>query len=381
MRLLAAALFLQTSGTPIPITVRGPADVLDRFSELIEAVKHWHPQLGVAWAAYEEGISFAPLFEGSADILLSSRPIDPRERVLAKKLSLEIHEHVLALDALAVVVHPDNPVESLSLDQVESLFRGKIVGWYGFGGSDRPVRLLAPLPSSGEYQALSELASGADFRLPASAEIFGTSAAVVSTVAADPGAVGLVSASVDRESVRTVPLKGAESDAPVAPSADSVERGEYPWGRVLRLYTRGSADEGLERLLNCLLSSEGQAEIAKAGFVPLFADRAFQRSLPARERSRGATVTAVSFRRGSDRLDREARESLTALSRSVSEVWITARRGLLEDPSTAGDLPHRRARVLEEFLAGLGVTVSGTESTAPASGDLGGADVWWVARR
>jgi hypothetical protein len=187
--------------------------------------------------------------------------------------------------------------------------------------------------------------------------------------------------SVDRTSVRTVPLKRTASDAPVAPSVDSVERGEYPWSRVLRLYTRGSADESLERMLTCLLSSEGQVEIAKAGFVPVFADRAFHRTLPARERSRGATVTTVSFRRGSDRLDREARDSLTAFAPGVAEVWITARLGLVEDRSTAGDLSQRRARGVEQFLAGLGVTVIGAESAAPSSGDLGGADVWWVLRR
>jgi hypothetical protein len=62
-------------------------------------------------------------------------------------------------------------VESLTPVQIQTLFGGKIVGWYGFGGSDRPVRLLAPPPSSGEFQALRRISPGGDFRLPPSAEL------------------------------------------------------------------------------------------------------------------------------------------------------------------------------------------------------------------
>jgi phosphate transport system substrate-binding protein len=391
MRPFAATLvlsaFLSRVDAQERLSVRGPADVLDRFAGLSEAIARWHPDLDVAWVPYESGVTFAPLFDGSADLLVSPRGIEPWEQALAAKLSLEIHEHIAALDAVSVVVHRDNRVESLSIEQIQTLFSGKIVGWYGFGGSDRPVRLVAPLPSSGEYQALRRISPGGDFRLPPSAEIASSSAGVLSTVASDPRAVGLVSMSLDSSSVRTVPLRAtpaasaAPSDAPVLPSADSVERGEYPWSRILWLYSRGSADEDLQRLLSCLLSSEGQAEIAKAGFVAVAADRAFQRTLPARERSRGATVTRVSFAPGFDRLDREARDVLTQLRERAAEVWITGHAELLEDRPGDRGLSERRARAVEVFLTTLGVAVAGAEGVGAESGDLRGADVWWISRR
>jgi outer membrane protein OmpA-like peptidoglycan-associated protein len=207
---------------------------------------------------------------------------------------------------------------------------------------------------------------------------------VVSIVASDPRAVGLVSMSLDRSRVRTVPLRAAPpagSDTPVAPSAEAVERGEYPWSRALWLYRRRSADESLRRFLSCLLSSEGQAEIAKAGFVPVTADRAFHRTLPARERSRAATVSRVSFAPGLDRLDRQAREVLTGLAAGAAEVWIAGHSELQEDRSGDRGLSERRARAVEEFLTSLGVAVAGAEGVGAESGDLRGADVWWISRR
>lgn len=389
MRLPAALLVLSAALSSVEaqdrISVRAPADVLDRLAGLRESVARWHPDLDVEWSAYEGGASFAGLFDGSVDLLLSARAIEPREQALATRLSLEIHEQVAGLDAIAVVVHPDNFVESLTLEQVQTLFSGKIVGWYGFGGSDRPVRLLAPMPSSGEYQALRRISPGGDFSLPPAAELVSASADVLSTVSSDLRAVGLVSMTLDRSKVRTVPLRmqtqTPSSNVPVAPSADSVERGEYPWDRFLWLYRRGTADEPLLRLLSCLLSSEGQTEIAKAGFVPVVADRAFQRTLPARERSRGATVTTVGFAPGSDGLDRRAREALTGLAERAAKVWITAHAQLLEDRSGGPGLSERRARAVAEFLTERGVAVDGAEAVGADSGDLASADVWWVSRR
>jgi phosphate transport system substrate-binding protein len=387
MRSVAAALVLSAILPRVEaqerISVRGPADVFDRFAGLAEAVARWHPDLDVAWVPYEEGVSFVPLFDGSADVLVSTRAIEPREQALAARLSLEIHEHIAALDAVSVVVHPDNRLENLSLEQIQALFSGRIRGWYGFGGSDRPVRLLAPPPSSGEYQALRRISPGGEFRLPPSAVIVPASAAVLSAVASDPWAVGLVSMSLDRSRVRTVPLGAAPaaSAQPVVPSVDAVESGRYPWSRALRLYTRGNVDESLQRFLTCLLSSEGQAEIAKAGFVAVTADRPFRRTLPARERSRAASITTVSFEPGLDRLDRQSRDILTGLAASAAEVWITGHADLQEHRSEGRGLSERRARAVGEYLKVLGVAVAGTEGVGAESGDLRGADVWWISRR
>ncbi len=385
MHLPAAALVLSAALSSVEaqerISVRGPAEVLDRLAGLREAVARWHPDLDIEWSAYEAGVPFRALFDGSIDLLLSSRAIEPREQELAARLSLEIHEHILGLDAVAVVVHSDNLIESLTLEQIQTLFSGKIVGWYGFGGSDRPVRLLAPVPSSGAYQALARVLLEARFGLSPAAELVSLQSMVLAGVASDPRAVGLVSMSLGRPNVRTVPLKADESGAAVLPTVDSVERGEYPLSGVLWVYRRGGADEGLQRVLSCWLSSEGQVEVANAGFVAVTADRAFRRTLPAREKARSAVVTRVSFARGVDRLDREAERTLTDLSTRAAEVWIEGHAELQETRPEDLRLSGQRARAVEEFLRARGVAVTGAEGVSAASGDFRGADVWWIARR
>ncbi len=385
--------FSSSAASQEALTVRGPTQVIERLGDFSNTIAEWHPDLEVYWVGDEAGVSFAPLFDGSADLLLSPREIEPWERALAALLSLEIHEDAAALDAVSVVVHPDNRVESLSLEQLQTLFSGKILGWYGFGGSDLPIRLLAPSPSSGEYQALKEIFPGGDVRLPPSVDFVSAPRVVISTVLSDPRSVGLVAMSLDATKVRTVPLRASASLPPVAPSAASVESGEYPWSRVLWLYRRGSAHEGLRRFLSSFLSSEGQAEMAKAGFVALPADRAFQRTLAARERSRGATLTRVRFAPGVDSVDGEARALLTQTAqasqasqasqarKTASDVWITGHAAPEEDRSGAVGLSERRARAVEAMLTNLRVAVRGAEGVGADGGDRSAADVWWIPRR
>jgi phosphate transport system substrate-binding protein len=381
MRALVLLLFPLSAAAQERLTVYGHADVIERLSGLEEVVSRWHPDLKVEWRADESGVSFTPLFDGSADLLVSLRCIEPWERALAGVLSLQIHEDAAALEAVSVIVHPDNQVESLTLEQVQTLFSGTIVAWYGFGGSERPIRLLAPSPSSGEYQALQRISPGGDYRLPPSAEVVETARQVMATVASDPRAVGLLAAGFEAPGVREVPLRASASAAPIAPSTDSVEAGDYPWNRVLWLYRREGADESLRRLISCILSSEGQREIAKAGFAPLPADRPLLRTLSAKDRSHAATLTRVGFAPGLDRLEDGAREILARAARDVSEVWITGHAELRESREGAVGLSERRARAVETFLSGIGVAVRGAEGVGADGGGRRASDVWWISRR
>jgi outer membrane protein OmpA-like peptidoglycan-associated protein len=184
--------------------------------------------------------------------------------------------------------------------------------------------------------------------------------------------------SLDRSSVRTVPLKGEGVGAAMLPTPEAVERGEYRLSRPLWLYSRGSADEGVRRVLSCWLSSDGQAEIAKAGFTAVTADRAVQRTLPARERAPGATVTRVTFGAGAARLDREMQRALTEVSNGAAEVWITGHAQPEEERASGNRLSEARARAVEEFLRARAVTVAGAEGLLSLDRQV---EVWWLSRR
>jgi hypothetical protein len=192
---------------------------------------------------------------------------------------------------------------------------------------------------------------------------------IVATVASDRGAIGLVSMSADRSFVKTVPVLADESSPPVAPTPDSVESGEYPLSRPIRVYSRDVSVEAVREVLSFMLLSEGQAAVARAGFVALPADRAIQRDLPARGAPEPAPVVRVSFPTGG--LSIEARGSLDRIAERAlaggNEVWIIG-------PS---------ARSAGSHLQGRGVTVSRIEARSSAGDgrDVRGADVWLLPRR
>jgi phosphate transport system substrate-binding protein len=321
------------------VRVRSSAIAFERLSPLRDALARYCPQLVVEWSQEDADGAVAALLAGAADLAIVFRELDGFEAELAARLEVALREHVLALDGASVIVHPDNPLPSLTLGQLERLMSGKVVGWHGVGGPDIQVRLVEEGPT------------------------------IASSVASDRGAIGLVSMGVDRSSVKTVPVQADESSPPVAPTPESVESGEYPLSRPIRVYSRDVAVEPVREVLSFMLLSEGQAAVARSGFVALPADRAIQRDPPARGTPEAAPVVRVSFPTGGSSI--EVRASLDRIAERAlaggNEVWITG-------PS---------ARAAGSYLQGRGVTVSRIEvlRSAEDGRDVRRADVWLLPRR
>jgi phosphate transport system substrate-binding protein len=319
------------------VRVRSSAFVFERLSSLRDALAGYRPEVVVEWSRDDPEGAVASLLEGAVDLVIVPRELDGFERELAARLGVRLREHVLALDGASVVVHPDNPVSSLTLGQLETLLSGTVVGWHGVGGPDVPVQLVEESPS------------------------------IVSAVSSNRGAVGLASMSLDRSPVKTVPVQSDERGPPIAPTVDSVSSGEYPLSRPIRIYSREVNVEAVREVLSFMLLSEGQAAVARAGFAPLPADRAIQRDPPARDAPGGALVVRLGFPPGASGLSAEARGSLDRIAERAlgggNEVWIAG-------PS---------ARLAGSYLQARGVTVSRIE--ARGANEDRRADVWLLPRR
>jgi outer membrane protein OmpA-like peptidoglycan-associated protein len=241
-----------------------------------------------------------------------------------------------------------------------------VVAWHGVGGPDVPVQIVEEGPS------------------------------IVAAVLSHRGAIGLASMSVDRSRVKTVFLRADENGPPVAPTYDSVESGEYPLSRPLRVYSRRANVEAVRKVLSFMLLSEGQAAVARAGFAAIPADRAIQRDLPVREAPAAASVARLSFLSGESGLSVEARGALDRIAERAlangDEVWVIGH----AEASEAGEgrpdlLPRERAQSAGRYLQGRGVTVSRIEARGAADPFVspsreGGrddrrADVWLLPRR
>jgi len=313
----------------------------------------------LVWESAGSGAAFVALFSGDADVGVVSRSVRAEEVSLASRLGLELKETILALDGLAVVVHPRNDVRSFSVEQLESLYAGRIVRWLGFGGGDEEVRLLSLTASSGIQSEFREIV----FRNPtlpfaSSTEYLASSAEILERVASERGAVGFVSMSYDRSRVRTVPIVEG-SGRPLLPSAATVGDGSYPLRYPLRLYTVADPADELQHFLRFLYLHDGPGLVAAAGLVPVQAFAAMTRSA-ARARHRAqVSVTRIGFGFRGARLDADARRDLmemaSRLAGSEEGVWITGH----EEPTEARDeLAAARSRSVAEFLQGQNIDPS-----------------------
>ena len=188
---------------------------------------------------------------GTCDIGLSSRDLT------AEEIARGAVGHVLALDGVAVVVHPDNPVRDLSRETLAALFTGDILRWTQAGGEDRPVAVYGREAGSGTRTAF-EAALGIADRCAYRNECC-SSGDVVGGVASNPNAIGYVSLSALSDLVDALAVDG------VPCTLETVRAGTYPLRRPFLLVTRGEPAGAAGDFLRFALSAEAEPYLARAG--------------------------------------------------------------------------------------------------------------------
>jgi len=244
-------------------------------------------QPGVKIQVEGEGSDTAPraLLEGTAQFGLMSRPMTAQEiNTFEKKYGYRLGRFRAALDALVIFVNKENPVACLALQQLDRIFStsrqgsggGSIVTWGGVGlsgeWSARRISLYGRNAASGTYAYFrSQVLYGGDY-MPTMQQL-PTVDAVADAVAQDKLGIGYGGLGSRRSGIRTVPISTYEGGECFDASAESVFSDKYPFSRYLYIYTNKKPDEPLDALraefVRFVLSMEGQALIADAGFYPL----------------------------------------------------------------------------------------------------------------
>jgi phosphate transport system substrate-binding protein len=253
---------------------------------------HWgsllsrtRPDISVQVQASGSSTASSALIAGSARIGMMSRPMREQELQAFRAAFGYLPTAIpVALDALVVYVHRDNPVRGLRLDQLDAMFSatlrcsdGRPIRYWSEVGVDgalgrRRIQLYGRNSVSGTYGFFIErvLCKG-DF-LPEANELPG-SAAVIQVVGQSTRAIGYAGLGYRHANVRAVPLAVSEDQPCVMPDRASVISGAYPLTRYLYLYINKPPGRpltpGLEALLDVILGREGQALVAGDGYVPL----------------------------------------------------------------------------------------------------------------
>jgi phosphate transport system substrate-binding protein len=216
-------------------------------------------QLSVSGTGTGEGIK--SLTDGNVDIAGASRDLLPVEAARAKRLGVELQRRSVALDSLAVVVHPENPLAGLTMDQLEGIYVGRYKSWSELGGLDRPIIAINRDSSSGTFEMwLEKVLKGQRYRPDAQVQPSG--GGVTYAVGGNRNAIGYVGTGFLSDRVKVLEIDG------VAPTPENVQSGLYPLSRELYMFTRAPAPEPARRFLEFLGSPEGVAVVVRSGFLP-----------------------------------------------------------------------------------------------------------------
>ncbi len=274
--------------------------------------------------------AFKGLAAGTCDLGMSSRAIRDEEvaRLAAAgvgDLRSPASEHVLALDGIAVIVHPNNPLRGLDRGALRELFTGGVTDWSEVGGVGGPIRVLARDDSSGTFDTFKQLVLG-EAALSPRAERFVHSEELAAAVAFDPAAVGFIGLAYIRSArALAVSEPGAE---PMLPTSFTVATEGYMLSRRLYLYNSARPRSPLvAELIAHALSPRGQAVVAGAQFIDLRLN--LSDAPPCDERCPRAYAAAIKgaqrvsmdfrFRSGSDEADSRAVRDLERLVALVRE--------------------------------------------------------------
>ena len=214
------------------------------------------------------GVGLSSLREGTTDIAMASRRIKFDERVRMQQAGRPVEELTVAFDALAVIVHPSNPVSRLTREQLEGIFRGKITNWKQVGGEDRKIVVYSRETSSGTYEFFKESVLKHRNYMPAVLSMPATGA-IIQSVGQTPGAIGSVGLAYLNPEVKALTVSYDGGGSYVAPTFDNARSKSYPIVRPLYFYYTKSNEAAVRPLIDYLTSDEGQAMVASIGFIPI----------------------------------------------------------------------------------------------------------------
>jgi len=275
----------------------------------------------VELAAHGSSTGFKALLEEKADIAMASRKIKDSEvlQLVSRygDLSSSASENIIGLDGLAIIVNPENPINSLSTKQIAQLFSGEITDWSALGGYSGKVHVYARESNSGTWDTFKSLVLKPNkTKLVETAHRYESSSELSDHVATDTGGIGFIALPYVRHS-KLLAVSEGEGTLPIVPTPFTIGTEDYPLSRRLYLYMPQTANNEIKSFVEFVHSKAGQDVVEEHGFVSqnVFATTPYQDpSYPwkYRELTKDAQRLSLNFRfnSASNELDNKANRDL-----------------------------------------------------------------------
>lgn len=232
-----------------------------------------HQNIRISVTGGGSGTGIAALVNGTVDIANASRKIKDEETAEAQSNGITPVEHIIARDAIAVIVNPENPVSELTLQQISDIYSGKYKNWNEVGGEDRPIVRLSRETNSGTHvyflETVLRLGNKEDKTLfSTSTLLLPSSEGIISEVRDNPNAIGYDGLGYVPKDLKMIAIAKKAGEPYVLPSIDTVNDKSYAIARDLYMYTNGAPAGIIKEYLDWILSDEAQQIVADLGFVP-----------------------------------------------------------------------------------------------------------------
>lgn len=247
--------------------IKGSDTVLPVSQETAEKFMNKHPDERVTVTGGGTGVGISALMDETTDIAMASRAIKFSEKMKLKAANEEVEEVIIAYDALAVIVNPSNPVNRLTREQLEKIFRGKITNWKQVGGPDMKIIVYSRETSSGTYEFFKESVLENKNYMSGTLSMPATGA-VIQSVSQTKGAIGYVGLAYLNKRVKALSISYNGEDY-VMPTLENGTKKLYPVIRPLYYYYNVKKKGKVNAFIDYILSSEGQNIIKKGGYIPV----------------------------------------------------------------------------------------------------------------
>jgi len=242
------------------ITCTGSTTVLPLAQATAEAFMDAHPEINISIRGGGSGVGVAALQNGTTDICNSSRPLKSKEISAAKAKGINPVAYVIANDAISIIVHKDNPLKEITIQQLKDIYTGKIKNWKELGGPNLSIVVISRDVASGTFEVFSEkVLAGA--KVIGSAQLLASNNAVISAVNNTPGAIGYVGLGYVNDSAKLLSVNK------ITPFPKTVKNGIYPLSRKLYMYTNGKAQGVVANYIGFIQSDIGQKIVEEQGFI------------------------------------------------------------------------------------------------------------------
>jgi phosphate transport system substrate-binding protein len=325
-------------------------------------------------AAHGSSTGFAALKQASADLAASSRPIkdgELKDLSALGDLKSPMAEQVIAIDGLAIILHPQNPLRQLDTVQLARIFSGEAKTWEAVGSVGGAIHLYARDEQSGTYDTFKELVLNRQGKkLDPTAQRFESSEQLSDAVSQDPQGIGFIGLPYVRQAKPMALVDGASQ--PMLPLNNLIATEDYPLSRRLFFYLPpAQTNPWAEALVDFSQSEQGQAIVAANGFIAqtILAMSVTPNALMPegyQALSRHAQRLTVNFRfeEGSASLDNKAHQDLGRVLDYIRQHGKLDRRvtlvgfgDLKDDPARADLLSKLRAMAVRRELVKYGVTL------------------------